>query len=155
MKRPRARRWANAPTVALVFAIQFAHPAAAEDAAADFVRIAKTQISGKTGRPVESIELFPEGQLLRKDGDGAVLFRARVSPAELASFANLLSEPALFSKPVCGRPLGADLSSTELAVQFEHRTLILQLPRHCEPPRPAAQLLELFDAAEREHLSPS
>lgn len=118
------------------------------------MRVAKREISGKTGGVVKSVEVFQDGVASLKDAADKTLTTARLSRAELAAFHQLLADPAaLAGVPECGRPMGADLPSAELVVQQPMRTVIVKVERHCRLPAPLDRLRMLLDEAERKYLS--
>ncbi|HEX9904564.1 MAG TPA: hypothetical protein VGA77_06340 [Propylenella sp.] len=148
--------WAQRlPVLAAALALQLTGPpAAAQDGAETFVRVVKREISGKTGEPVRSVEIFGDGAILLKDAAGEVGARARLAEADLLEIERLLADPEFAAAtPVCGRPLGADLPEAELLVQHEWKTMILRLAPHCRLPPPADRLLSLIERAERKYLS--
>ncbi|MBI1735770.1 MAG: hypothetical protein HYR51_11410 [Candidatus Rokubacteria bacterium] len=148
---PARRRGFLAAALVLLF-----HPGVivANGDPATFVRVAKREISGKTGDPVKSVEVFHEGQAWLKDGRGTTLASARLSTAEIAAFHRLLADPAvLVATPECGPPLGADLPSAELVVQQPSRTVIVKVERHCRLPAGLDRLRAMLDDVERKYFS--
>ena len=140
-------------TAALLLQLHPGGVAANGDPAA-FVRVAKREISGKTGRPVRSVEVFHEGQISLKDGSDATLASARLSRQDLAAFQQLLADPtALAGEPECGPPMGADLPSAEIVVQQPMRTVVVKVERHCRLPARLDRLRVLLDEVERKYLS--
>ncbi len=125
-----------------------------DDSTAAFVRITKHEISGKTGHPMESIEVFHEGQVWLKDGTGATLATARLSATDLTAFHRLLADPHVgAASPVCAQPLGADLPEAEFILQYEWKTITLRLANHCRLPPPLAQLRNMLDEVKMKYLS--
>ena len=121
---------------------------------ATFIRVAKREISGKTGKPIRSVEVFHEGQTWVKDAAGTTVRSARLSPDEIAAFHQLLSDPTvLAATPECGRPLGADLSSAELVVQQAMRTVTVKVERHCRLPAGLDRLRALLDEVDRRYFA--
>jgi hypothetical protein len=127
---------------------------AAPDGSGSFLKITKRQLSGKTGQPVASVEVFYEGQTWIKDGADRILARARVSPAELAAFDGLAADPALFAAtPECGRPAGADLPAGELIIQQQWKTVSFRFAASCRLPEVLDKLRAMLDDVERKYLS--
>jgi hypothetical protein len=121
---------------------------------ASFIRVARREISGKTGDPVKSVEVFHEGQAWLKDGAGRTLASAKLAPAELAAFRQLLADPAtLAGYPECGPSPGADLPGAELVVQQPMRTLTVKVERHCRLPAGLDRLRALLEDVERKYFT--
>jgi hypothetical protein len=130
--------------------------AAAQDSAASFVKVIKRELSGKTGQPVASVEVFYEGQTWMKDGADRVLARGRLSAAEVAALDRLVADPALAAAtPECGRPAGADLPSAEIIVQQQWKTVSFRFAASCRLPDALAKLRGTLEEVERKYLSRS
>jgi hypothetical protein len=118
------------------------------------VRVAKRDISGKSGRVVKSVEIFQDGTASLKDATDKTVTTARVSAADLTAIQQLLADPAAVAGlPECGRAMGADLPSAELVVQQPMRTVIVKVERHCRLPAPLDRLRILLDEVEGKYLS--
>ena len=155
MRHGLIRQWARRlGIVAVALVLQQPLPVHADgDAQSSFLKVVKRDISGKTGQPVQSLEVHPDGEIVLKDGAGANLAAAHLSEADLTAFGKLLANPALLTVTAeCGQAMGADLPETELIVQQVSRTLTLRFGNECRLPATLQPLWRLLDKLERKYL---
>ena len=118
------------------------HAMVKQDDARRFDKISRTEKSGKTGRPISVVELFPDGTLLLRTVSDGRQTRGRIAQRDLEEIASLLGQ-GLINETVsdCDAIRSTDAASYEIAIDTPYKTTIFRVFAYCRP----SGLLKLLD----------
>jgi hypothetical protein len=118
----------------------------------DFIRIYKVFHSGMTGKPVKSVEVYPNGLLILKDGRGEVSERRRLGPKQVTELGDILKGGVMDEEiKDCGRALRTDAEFARIGIESEYKTVTFKMDHNCKLPQGLSRLSAFIDSAMQPH----